>query len=50
MILLNRMIKKKKRVYVRSSIGKEVMALDFRNVEYVFSPSLLKMDKEKDKK
>ena len=39
-----------KRVYVKSSKGNEVMALSVKDVEYVFSPSLLKIDEEKEKK
>lgn len=43
-------LKGEKRTYVKSSIGKEVMALNFEDLKIVFSPSLLKMDIEEEKK
>ena len=42
--------KDKKKVYVKSNLGTEVMALDFEDLKFVFSPSLLKTDKAEEKK
>ena len=47
---MSQKVQKEKRVYVKSSIGKEVMTLSFKDLEYIFSPSLLKMDTVKEKK
>ncbi|MDE0518957.1 MAG: DUF4340 domain-containing protein [Bdellovibrionales bacterium] len=40
---------KSKMVYVRSNIGQEVMALDFKAVKSIFSSSLLQTNKEQEK-